>query len=53
MHWDPHDDQSDYRAGKGVALLAADLGAFITARICDDELSSLRRAMPFVFNTRF
>lgn len=50
---DPHRDRSDYRRGRGCALVAEDLAAYIADRMHKGLISEFEGKMPFLFNTQF
>ncbi len=50
---DLHKDYSNYKTGKGKALIAEDLGDYIADLINKNKMESLYKTMPFLFNTKF
>ncbi len=50
---DLHKDGSDYRKGKGKALIVEDLAAYLAQTIHRGDFSVFERQMPFLFNTQF
>ncbi|WP_136468593.1 NAD(P)H-binding protein [Flagellimonas onchidii] len=50
---DFHKDKSDYRKGKGKALVIEDLAAFLVENIRNKKFKSFTKKMPFIYNTKF
>lgn len=51
--FDFHKDKSDYRKGKGKALIVEDLSAFLIDKIKSNEMNLFETKMPFVYNIEF